>query len=96
MISDLHEMFEKHNDEFIKFDRVKEPLHTRPDICAFLLLDKLVPNPASDIVGGAEHDVIYLNTDCDALAAAATEDDIVTLVRCGVMYDDEYQLSMFV
>lgn len=92
---DLKETFEKFNDDYIKFKRVANPLHHRPDICAFLLLDKLVPGNG-DMVAAAEHDEIYLDTDCDKLAEVATEDDILTLVRCGVRYDRETSgLAMF-
>ena len=94
---DLKETFEKHDDEYIKFDRVENKLHSRPDICAFLLLDKLVPEPGQDMVSAAEHDEIYLHTDCDRLAEVATDEDILTLTRCGVRYDDSNDsLAMFV
>lgn len=95
---DLHETFEKFNDDYIKFDLVKDKLHRLPDVCAFILLDKLVPSEKDmDMVSAAEHDVIYLNTDCDKLAEVATEDNILTLTRCGVFYDSDVDsLSMFV
>lgn len=94
---DLYEMFEKHKDEYIKFDRVVNKLHARPDICAFLLLDKLLPNDGRDIVSGASHDEIYLDADCKKLAEVSTDDDILMLTRCGVRYDsDSDSLAMFV
>ncbi len=94
---DLYATFEKHNDEYIRFDRVENKLHSRPDICAFLLLDKLLPNDGSRIVSAAEHDDIYLNADCEKLAEVATDDDILTLIRCGVRYDSSTDgLAMFV
>lgn len=83
----LEEVFQKYDYEWLHFDSVKEKLHPRPDICAFLLLDKLVPNPNRDMISSAEHDEIFLDTDCDELAAAATEEDIITLIRCGVLYE---------
>lgn len=93
----LDEVFEKYNDDYIKFERVENPLHRRPDICAFLLLDKLVPGKAHAMVCSAEHDEIWLDVDCEALAAVATEQDIQTLARCGVRYDSETDsLAMFV
>ena len=94
---DLYATFEKHNDEHIKFERVENKLHSRPDICAFLLLDKLLPNDGRDIVSAASHDEIWLDVDCDKLAEVATDDDILMLVRCGVMFDSSTDsLSMFV
>jgi len=93
----LEETFRKFDDDYIKFEQVVSPLHVRPDLCAFLLLDKLVPRPGRKMVAGAEHDEIYLDTDCDALAEVATEEDILTLTRCGVRYDSEVDsLALFV
>lgn len=94
-IKNLGEVFEKFNDDYIDFDKVENPLHSRPDLCAFLLLDKLVPG-TGDMISAAEHDEIFLDTDVDELALIATEDDILTLVRCGVRYSEEFNcLCMF-
>ena len=94
---DIEALFEKFNDddsyEFLEFERVVEPLAKRPDLCAFILLDRLVPG-TGDIVSAAGHDKIFLSVDVDELAAVATEADILTLVRCGVILD-EGSLAMF-
>lgn len=93
---DLYATFEKHNDDYLKFGRVENKLHARPDICAFLLLDKLMPHDGRAMVCAAEHDEIYLDVDGKELAAVATEADILTLTRCGVRYDSETNsLAMF-
>lgn len=93
---ELKALFEKHHSEHCKFDRVVNPMHPRPDICAFLLLDRLVPEPGQDMVSAAEHDVIYPHTNVNALAKVITEDDVITLRRCGVRYDSEFDcLAMF-
>lgn len=94
---DLKATFEKYKDEYIKFERAENKMHSRPDLCAFLLLHKLVPNDGRDMVSTAYNDEIHLSTDCDSLAEAATEADILTLVRCGVRYDGGINsLVMFV
>jgi len=90
----LEEVFESFDDDFLKFEKVESKLNPRADLCAFLLLDKLIPGTA-DMVSGGEHDGIWLDTDCDKLAEIATEADILTLVRCGVRYEDD-SLAMFV
>lgn len=96
MIEDLQAEFDKYSSEFLKFETFINPPHARPDISAFLLLDKLVPGK-TDIVAGAEHDVIFLDTDCDELAQVATPEDIFKLVQCGVFLSEEYDgLCMFV
>lgn len=93
---DLEATFEKHDDDYMKFERVENKLHSRPDLCAFLLLDKLLPNDGRYMVCAAEHDEIFLSADCGKLAEVATEDDILTLARCGVRYDSSTgSLAMF-
>jgi hypothetical protein len=95
MITDLESFYEEHEDEFLKFDRIDHKLSNRPDLHAFLLLDKLVPGN-SDIVSSAGHDEIYLDTGVDNLLAAATEDELIELHRCGVLYGGDYDsLYMF-
>ena len=90
------EFTEALGEEFLKFDRVQQKLSSRPDIHAFILLNKLVPS-GHDIVVNAAHDEIWLDVDPTDLARVANEHDIVDLVRCGVRYDEEYSsLAMFV
>lgn len=103
---DLATVFEKHEDEFLKFDRVASKRSKRPDLHAFLLLDEIVPpepttgrperkDESYDMVSSAEHDEIWLVTDTDQLAEKATEEQIVELIRCGVRFSDG-GLAMFV
>jgi hypothetical protein len=94
---DIHATFDKYEDEFLKFERIPpdRKLHARPDLCAFLLLDRLVPGDC-DMVAGAEHDEIWLEVSVDILASVATDEDLLTLCRCGVRYDgDADSLAMF-
>ncbi|CAB3654206.1 hypothetical protein LMG26685_02912 [Achromobacter mucicolens] len=95
---DLEAVFEKFDDEYILFERIENPAHSRPDVCAFIMLDRLVPSEKSrDMVCSAEHDEIWLDVDIEELARVATEDDVLSLVRCGVRFDTDIQsLAMFV
>lgn len=93
---DLKKAFESVSGEYLKFDRIANPMHQRPDICAFLMLDRLVPG-TGDMVSSANNDELYLDTDLDQLAKFATQEDITYLVRCGVRLCNEYDcLCMFV
>lgn len=94
MIKDIEKVFEKHNDEFLKFKRVKNKLSSRPDIHAFILLNQLVPG-TRDMVSAAEHDEFFLDVDVDELEKVATEEQVIDLIRCGVRLCD-YGLAMFV
>ncbi|TXH55119.1 MAG: hypothetical protein E6Q97_09460 [Desulfurellales bacterium] len=92
----LKERFAAVDDEYLAFEKIAEPEHRRPDVCAFLLLDRLAPGDG-DMVSASEHDEIFLETSPDELNAAASDEDILTLIRCGVRYDSENDcLAMFV
>lgn len=94
---DLKLAFEKFSGNYQRFEKVANKLNHRPDLNAFLLLDKLVPGADRDLVSSASHDEIWLDVDCELLAEVAIEDDIHTLVCCGVRYDDDSEsLAMFV
>lgn len=93
---ELSAAFERASSEFLQFDQIAHPVHSRRDICAFLMLATLCPG-TGDMVDCAEHDKIWLNVDVDALAVIATDDIVRDLQRCGVMYDtDVDRLTMFV
>lgn len=92
----LNEIFEKYEDEFLKFDRVENKRSGRPDLHAFLLLDSLIQGER-DMVSAAAHDEIWLDIDCEELWRVATEAQILELIRCGVRYDDDVEsLALFV
>ena len=96
-LSDIHALFEKYNEEFIRFENI--PLSDRPfsspDICAFAYLDKKFPSDrAADMVSAASHDLICLRLEW-AEMETLTEEDIIYLTRCGVMYYED-SLAMFV
>lgn len=86
-------MFDEFEDEFLKFDRVKEKFSQRADLHAFILLDKLVPGDR-DMVSAAEHDEFYLSIDPEELAKVATKDQLRDLHRCGIRNDGD-GLCMF-
>ena len=84
--------FEKYNDEYLKFELIKNKKSNRPDLHAFLLLDELFPKNR-DMICAASHDQIWLDVDGED-AEKLTEEQIIELVRCGVGYDED-SLCMF-
>jgi hypothetical protein len=87
----LKERFDLFEDEFLKHEK-----GFRVDLAAFVLLNELQPG-TSDIVGGAEHDGIYLKIDVKNLNEVITDDQVKRLAQYGVTYDETYDcLSMFV
>jgi len=92
---DAQEKFEKFDDDFCKFDRVENKTSKRPDLHAFMLLDRLFPGDY-DIVSAASHDEIWLDVDSDQIENL-TEEQVLELTRCGVRYDSSTDcLGMFV
>ena len=88
------ERFEAVNDDYGKFDRVENKKKKRKDIHAFLLLDELFPKNR-DMICASSHDVFYLDVEGEHLDQL-TDDHILELTRCGVMYDGQNDcLSMF-
>ena len=81
----IKQLFDKHANEFEKFERVENPLHHRPDLCAFLLLDS-ISRSDSNIIDGLG----IINIDMNDFINKATEGDIITLIRCGVEYLDDF------
>lgn len=92
---ELIQLFEKHEKEFLQFENIQNKLSNRSDLHAFIVLDKLVPGTC-DIVSGAGHDQIWIDVTPDQLAAVATEEQVIDLIRCGLRYNgDEDALVMF-
>ena len=95
-MNNIEEVFDKFDDEFLKFKLVENKLNNRPEVHAFILLDSLVPG-TEDMVSAAEHDEIFLSIETEDLAAShITEDQVCELVRCGVRIGDGGYLAMFV
>lgn len=82
----MSDIFEEFESEFLKFERIEVKLNSRPDLHAFILLNRIIPG-TTDMVSAADHDQIYLAVDPDALAAVATKDELRDLCRCGVIHD---------
>lgn len=92
---ELKTLFEKHADDYLEWEEVPEKYRvaSRRDLCAFILLDKLVSRAGEsprDIVSCAEHDEIWLSVSPDELAdSAITEEDIKALSQLGVLVDSD-------
>jgi hypothetical protein len=91
----MEDLFEPYDAEFLKFDRIENPKHRRPDICAFLMLDELFPG-TSDMITWAGHEEIGLSIAPDKLAEKATPEQLRDLHRCGVRSGPFDSLVMFV
>ena len=85
----VNDLFEKHEEEFLKFERVEKKLSSRPDLHAFIFLDGLFPaeKEGRDMVAAASHDQIYLDVSCEQ-CEELTESDVIELLRCGILYSD--------
>lgn len=91
------EILQADSDEFLKFQNVRNPMTSRPDLHAFLLLDKICPNDGRDVLGGAGHEEVWLSFDPEVAFGKMTTEQAMDLKRCGVMYDEDHDsFSMFV
>lgn len=90
----LRERFGAVNHEYLEFARVENKRNQRPDLHAFLLLDELFPEPGRDLICGASHDEFYLRVN-DNQIDTLTDEQILELVRCGVMVNRDGYLYMF-
>lgn len=94
---ELTQAFQDANDKpygELSFSLVENKLSQRADLHAFLRLDALIPGN-DDIVSASEHDEFWLCFDEDAVAAVATPELVLELVRCGVMYEEGMGFSIF-
>lgn len=91
------EIWNLHDEEYHDFKSVKNPPCESSDLSAFMLIHKFMISKEADVITSAEHDEIYLPSIDDLDLEKITEDDIISLIRCGVRYDQNYEcLSMFV
>ncbi len=97
-ITDLAAEFERHEGISHKFVGITNPPSQRPDLCALLLLDALLPSTERQwILSSAEHDQVWFDVDCDDLVKVISSEQVEYLVRCGIFFDNEFGcLSMFV
>lgn len=90
----IQKFFKDNHEAYSKFEDVQNKLSNRPDLNAFMLLDKLVPS-THDIISASEHDEFFLDVDMELLAKVANENDLLDLIRCGVRYSEYDCLCMF-
>ena len=93
-------LFEQIGEErdIFEFDKIKDAPSKRRDLCALMLLDRLVPwsDGGNKIVSAAEHDQVWIDVDLAKLAKVITPEDVTYLCRCGVFVEEENEsLSMF-
>src|SRR4051794_40461390 len=88
--------FERLSDEdYGKFERIPETERLNRDktLCGYLKVQSLLLNPNGSVIGGADHDVIFLPSPEEL--KPLTDDDIVYLLRCGIGWDSNGYLRDF-
>lgn len=93
---DIKDRFERFSDDYLDFKNISpaNKLSDRPDLCAFLILDKLVPGK-QDIVDSAEHDEFYLSISPETFIELVNDGQLRDLVRCGLRYDSSTESLCF-
>jgi hypothetical protein len=86
---------EHHEDEFLDTESL-DIVTLCYDLYAISLLQELAP-ATSCILSGVRGERLYFSTDVVDLSKVITESQVITLIRCGVMYDKgNGMLCMFV
>lgn len=94
MAIDIEAEFEKHNDNYARFEDMPNKRSNCAEIHAFLLLNELIPTER--MICSAKHDQIWLDVEIEKLAEIITPEQVAELSICGVFYDDDTELlSMF-
>jgi hypothetical protein len=94
---ELQDLFESHRGEYLSFKDIEVKRARRADLHAFIMLDELVEpsHEDDDIVSCSGHDIIYLGLTAKQLAAAnPTMEQVIDLIRCGVLMNVDCQLYM--
>lgn len=93
---ELINLFEKHESEYLAFERVENKLSAAPQIHAFVFLSNKYSGFSGDVIDGSDSNQIFLFPDLND-SLPFVEQDIVDMRRAGVRYDDRCDcLSMFV
>ena len=88
----IGKFWEENEDEYLKSEKIKNPLHKFRDLNGMLLLANLVEkyNVGNDygILSCAEHDVVYFDVDCEKLEEFLTDEEALDLILSGILFDD--------
>lgn len=87
-------LFEKHKNEYLQFHLVENKRSTRRDVNALLLLAEWFPR-SGNLISATRRDEIRLDV-IEPEISKLTEDQIIELLRCGVLLDFRHYLYMFV
>lgn len=89
-VDEMAALFEKHDDLYLKDKGFEGPA----DLNAIIRLQRIAP-VKGDVVSASEHDQFWLAFDEEKVAEAITEDDIIYLKRCGLLYEEGMGFSFF-
>lgn len=81
----LKDRFAKYKDQYQRFDLEPNPLFTRPETVAFWMLTTLQPSTErKNLIASIGYEMLFLDIDCEKLNSVITDEQIQTLVRCGI------------
>ena len=87
----------KDEHESRNFSEIAKPRSSRKDLHALLLLAELDAGSTKAIICAAEHDIIYVGVDLASFVDTITDEQLIELAICGMMFDDDGDgFSMYV
>lgn len=82
--------------DFGDFSKVSKKRSPYRDLHALMLLSELLPGTGK-VLGGSDHETVYLSFDVHELVPLLTPEIVYELKHCGVLYDEDNEaLMMFV
>lgn len=85
--NDVRDLFNKHDDEHGKFERIDpaDRLHPAKRLCGFLKLAAMMTDPSQWSVHAGRDEVFLAGV--DELRPDVAESDMLYLMRCGIRWD---------
>lgn len=88
-VEEMAALFEKHDDEYLR-----STLDAPHDLAAIIRLQNLAP-VKGDVISASGHYEFWLAFEEDKVAEAITEEDVIFLKQCGLLYEEGVGFSFF-
>jgi hypothetical protein len=93
-MTDIEEMFKEHDSEFLDYGKHSHLRDVKTQWFIMNMLNNVTPN--RDLIIASSRDYIWFATKPETFMECFNQREIVDMIRCGLMYDSEYEcLAIF-